>query len=633
MNVLARGGGMLVVVLVVVGGTAGLGALAGLGGTMILAALTALFCFIAANGGPLGSDLKVLAVFAPVVVVGAAGPRLLGQVSHAAAIALLVVVVFAAALLPALGARYVTVGLGLGLASVFGYGFQLTGAASVAQILGAPALAIGVVFVLRLLQGVRDPGGPTRAALADALAGPDRQSAERAVRLWLADRPRRWQARTVAAGLRCHGTAAVLRDRLRALDADQAAEVTAVLDAVERELATLAEAVRPKTAPKLAEIHRVEPRGTLPGNTRVLVDDLWTAVDAVRDAVATRDESLVDLPHHLVRTVLGREAAGALSWRSAQLRHAVRCALGMLLAAVVVAFRPGDPLTVSFLMTTFAIMQPEWRDTLAKVWQRVAGSVAGAVVLVLALWLLPNSALLPLGLVALLVGFPFMQAQPLVFNGCIVLMSVSVNAVTKHLDPGATLVEYVLLVALAVAIALLFGFAAVPGVPKPPLSQRFADATAAMAALLTAVSARLKNGPGGDPREVGPRFREAVRAHQDLVKPEPGTRAPDDTRRDAVEDSAEGLRGLAASAGALLRRGTGSAELAAFTEETATALATGTAPPDRPDLTDEEERLLADLVLADALRVSHGRTVLTSLMKVIHFPARNRDNPNSTLNG
>ncbi|WP_326837079.1 FUSC family protein [Amycolatopsis rhabdoformis] len=615
MNVLARGGGLLAVILVVVGGTAGLGAVLGLGATMILAGLTALFCFLAANGGPLVPDLKLLAAFAPAVVLGAAGPRLLGEVSQVAAIALLVVVVFCAALLPALGARYVTVGLGIGLASVFGYGFQLTGVASAGQILGAPALAIGVVFVLRLLTGLGDPGKPTRVALADALAGPDRESAERAVRLWLADRPLRWQARVVAAGVRCHATTAVLRDRLRVLDDEQAAAVTAVLDAVRTGLDVLAEAVRAKTLDPagVPELVRVEPDLDLPGDTRALIADAWTALDAVREAVVTRDESLVDFPRHIVRTALRREATGALPWRSAQLRHAVRCALGMLVAVVIASLRPGDPLTVSFLMTTFGIMQPEWRDTLAKVWQRVAGSVAGAGVLALALWLLPHSALLPLGLVALLVGFPFLQAKPLVFNGCVVLMSVSVNAVTKHLDPGATLVEYVLLVALAVAIALLFGFAAVPGVPKPSVAQRFSDATAAMGELLGSVAARLRGAAGGDAREVGPRFRAAVRTHQDLLAPEPGSRGPESAQREALDESVEGLRGLAASAGAMLQRGTGSPALAGFTADAAAALAGEAPPPARPELPDEEERLIADLVLADVLRVTHGRTVLAAV--------------------
>ncbi|MER6767795.1 FUSC family protein, partial [Amycolatopsis sp. NPDC000746] len=77
MNAIARGGGMLVAILVVVGGTAGLGVALGLGGTAMLAGLTALFCFIAATGGPLRPDLLLLAAFAPAVVIGGAGPRLL----------------------------------------------------------------------------------------------------------------------------------------------------------------------------------------------------------------------------------------------------------------------------------------------------------------------------------------------------------------------------------------------------------------------------------------------------------------------------------------------------------------------------------------------------------------------------
>ncbi|WP_409179485.1 FUSC family protein [Amycolatopsis sp. VS8301801F10] len=608
MNAIARGGGMLAAILVVVGGTAGLGVALGLGATAILAGLTALFCFIAATGGPLRPDLWLLAAFAPAVVLGGAGPRLLGEVSPVASIALLVLVVFAAALVPALGPRYVTVGLGLGMASVFGYGFQLSGTASPAQIVCAPALAVAVVFVLRLLMGLGDPGKPTRTALADALAGPDRASAERAVRLWVTDRPRAWQARVLAGGARYHGTAALLRDRLRAFDEEQAAAVTRVLDAADEQVAALAEAVRAKTVSDPPEIERSDPDVALPGDTSALLDEAWAGLSAIREAALRRDESIVDFPRHLVREALRREATGLFSWRSAQLRHAVRCALGMLVAAVIAAFRPGDPLTVSFLMTTFALMQPEWRDTLAKAWQRAAGAVAGAVVLAVALWLLPPGALLPLGIVALLVGFPFMQVQPMVFNGCMVLMSVGMNATTRHLDAVSVLMEYLLLVALAVVIGLLFGFAAVPGVPKPSVAQRFSDAVEETGELLAAVAERLRG--GGGRREVGLRFRAAARTHQDLLSPEPGSREPSAEQREALEEAGQGLRGLAASAGALLQRDGQSPEMASFAEAAAAALAGSRELPARPVEADEEERLLADLVRADLLRVHRGAEVL-----------------------
>ncbi|MBB5895791.1 FUSC family protein [Kutzneria kofuensis] len=609
MKALAQGAGMLVVIVIVVGSAAGVGAVLGLGGVTILAGLTALFCFIAANGGPLRADLKLLAAFAPAVIIGGALPRLLGEVSHIAAIAALVVVVFVAALLPVFGTRFVTVGLGLGMASVFGYGYQLTGGTSGWQIIAAPAIAVAVVIILRMLMGASDPDKPTRVALAAALTGTT-GAAERAARVWLADRPRVWQSRVLSAGARFGATMGVLKGRLQALPAEQSAALGEVIQAANDQMATLAEAVKAKSTPDdLPPVERKPPKVALPGATERLVDDLWRLIDTVHDAVTTRDRSTSNFPRHFVRQALRRELEGAFSWRSAQLRHAIRCALGMTIALTIAAFRPGDPLTVSFLMTTFAIMQPEWRDTLDKAWQRVGGALAGAAALALVLWLLPQSALMPVALVALLIGFPFMQAQPMLFNGCMVFLSVGLNASTKHLDPVSTLIEYVLLMAGAVAIGLLFGFLAVPGVPRPPLSARFADATTELQRLLRMVSNLLR----GDEvlgRTVGVRFRDAARAHQNLVAPAPGSKAPATDQQEALDEAGEGLRGLAASSLALFRLGNTAPALADFTADAARALDDGVEPPRPPADLDDEQRLIADMVVADLLRVQHARPQL-----------------------
>ena len=600
---------MLVVIVIVVGGTAGIGAALGLGSVTILAGLTALFCFIAANGGPLRADLKLLAAFAPAVVIGGALPRLLGQWSHIAAIAALVIVVFIAALLPVFGTRFVTVGLGLGMASVFGYGFQLTGAASGWQIVAAPAIAVAVVIILRTLLGARDPDKPTRVALAGALTGTS-GAAERAARVWLADRPRVWQSRVLGAGARFGATKSVLNGRQRALPADQAEALGEVLEAASTQMATLAEAVQAKSTPDdLPPVIRKQAKVPLPGATERMVDDLWRMVESVHDAVTTRDRSTSDFPRHIIRQILQRELEGAFSWRSAQLRHAIRCALGMIIALTVASFRPGDPLTVSFLMTTFAIMQPEWRDTLTKAWQRVGGALGGAAVLALVLWLLPQSALLPIALAALLIGFPFMQTQPMLFNGCMVFLSVGLNASTKHLDPVHTLIEYVLLMAGAVAIGLLFGFLAVPGVPRPPVSARLAEATTELHRLLRLVSSLLR----GDEvlgRSVGVRFREAARAHQNLVSPEPGSKPPAADQQEALEEAGDGLRGLAGSSLALFRLGNTAPALADFTADAARALEDGSEPPQPPAGLDDEQQLIADMVVADLFRVQHARPTL-----------------------
>lgn len=600
---------MLVVIVIVVGSAAGVGAALGLGNVTILAGLTALFCFIAANGGPLRADLKLLAAFAPAVIIGGALPRLLGEVSHITAIAALVVIVFIASLLPVFGTRFVTVGLGLGMASAFGYGYQLTGSESLWQIVAAPAIAVGVVIILRTLMGAGDPDKPTRVALAGALTG-GTGTAERAVRVWLADRPRVWQSRVLGAGARFRATMGVLKGRQQALPPEQAEALAEVIQAAEDQMATLAEAVKAKSTPDdLPPVERKSPKVTLPGATERLLDDLWRLLDTVHDAVTTRDRSTSNFPRYFIEQALRREVAGTFSWRSAQLRHAIRCAVGMAIALTIAAFRPGDPLTVSFLMTTFAIMQPEWRDTLAKAWQRVGGALAGAAVLALVLWLLPQSALMPIALVTLLIGFPFMQTLPMLFNGCMVFLSVGLNASSRHLDPVSTLIEYVLLMAGAVAIGLVFGFLAVPGVPRPPLSARFADATAELQRLLRMVAGLLR----GDEvlgRAIGVRFREAARAHQNLVAPEPGSKAPAVDQQEALEEAGEGLRGLAASSLALFRLGSTAPALADFTADAARVLVNGGEAPEPPAGLDDEQQLIADMVVADLLRVQHARPQL-----------------------
>ncbi|ANN18976.1 hypothetical protein SD37_27380 [Amycolatopsis orientalis] len=601
-----KGPGLLIVLLVVLGGVSGLGFTLGLGNAAILAALTALFCLIAAVGGPLWADLRLLAWFAPGLILAVGVPRLLGEVSRWAAIGLLVVIVVVAGLLPVLGSRFVTVGLGLGMASLFGYGFQLTGTASAGQILGAPALAVGVILLLRVAMGAKDPAKPTREALADALAAGTSETQERAARLWLADRPRRWTGKVLGGMFRYRAATGLLEIRRKRLDSR---EIGDILDAAKEEAVRLADAVRPPKAPEAIEPVRREEPGALPGDTARVVTALWDSLESIRTAASERDESRVDVPKGLRKELRRIELSGAFSWQSPQFRHALRCGLGVALALVVASFRPGDPLTVSFLLGTFAIMQPEWHDSLSKAWQRIGGSLGGAVVLALVLWLLPQGFLLPIGLVALLGGFSVMRTRPTIFNGCMVLMSVGMNATTKHLDPRYVLVEYLLLMVLAGAIALLFGFAAIPGVPKPGPVERFESAVGATRALLGSVGRKLR-GEDVDPRTLGREFRAAAVAHHGLLAAEPGTQEPAPGQRDALEKTAEALRGLSVTTSSLLLR-PGPAGTADAVEEAARALGTEDAAeiPVPPDA-DEEHRLVLDMIAADVVAVGEAAQTL-----------------------
>jgi hypothetical protein len=174
-------------------------------------------------------------------------------------------------------------------------------------LIAAPVIAIAVVIVLRFLLGVSDPDKPTREALADALAGRGPARMQRAVRLWLADRPRRWHAKVLASGLRFRATASIVEDRKRVSTAEQAAALDVVLDAAKAEASRIADAVRAKSTPEdFALVARKAADLDLPGETDRLVDDLWSSLEAVREAVAERSESIVDVPRTVIRQVCVR---------------------------------------------------------------------------------------------------------------------------------------------------------------------------------------------------------------------------------------------------------------------------------------------------------------------------------------
>jgi uncharacterized membrane protein YccC len=344
---------------------------------------------------------------------------------------------------------------------------------------------------------------------------------------------------------------------------------------------------------------------------------MWQGLELIRAATADRDTSPAQLPPDLGRGWLTNELRGAFNWRSEQLRHAIRCALGMLVALVVASFRPTDPFVVAFLMATFAIMQPQWRDTLTKAWQRVAGALAGATALALMIWLLevPQAVLLPIGIAALLVGFYFMQSQPIVGNGCLVFMSVAVNSTTRHVDLRSAVLEYLGLMLLAAAIGLLFGFAAVPGVREPSLDQRFEEAVEAVRELLREVASALHYRKV-DKRAISRRLRAASNTQQNLLAPSTGKEAPGERERTAIEQGADGLRSLTTTATALPRRPQTGGPLAGAIGEVARQLGPSAEPAPGlvrsllPAGADGEQRLLVDAMVADILAVHQASATL-----------------------
>lgn len=141
----------------------GLGMGFGAGSVAIIGGLVALFAVIAFLGGSLRADARVIAIVTPCLFVASVGPRLLSEVSQAAAIAATVAIVFVGALLPLISPRLVNVGQGVGMATLFSYGSAVAGPYSATQLCLAVLAGLIVAIALRVLLAPVTHAGPPAA--------------------------------------------------------------------------------------------------------------------------------------------------------------------------------------------------------------------------------------------------------------------------------------------------------------------------------------------------------------------------------------------------------------------------------------------------------------------------------------
>lgn len=489
----------------------------GAGPAAMVGGMVALFSLVAFLGGPLRTDLRLAAALAPLLFIGAVVPRVLLPVSPAASVAVAVLVVFVASLLPLWGSRLTTAGTGLGMSTLFAYGFapQGDGPAPV-QLVVAVATALALALLLRVLLGLSDPSKPTREAAANLLDG-DHPDPVTAFDLWFSDGRQRWLARVLGAATQyrlalrtltredphdaglapLQERAHALAERVRAKSPEQPGDDDAVPDhhtAADPARGGLrdTDGARPAAVQRAGESRGVSEPGEVvrdAGNGPCDVVPALTAasaaLDAVEQASADRDRTPVTVNsehRNLLRELLGGPSARL---RSVQLRHALRTALAVLLMLLVVlTLNPNDPMRATGLMTVFGILQASWRDTVAKAAPRIGALLLGSAGVALTLLLVPPRYLIWVALAALCAGMWNLLARPAVGNAFMVLMSVGLNASTRHLDPVALLQEYVVLVLLSVGIGLGVGFVVVPAMRPVPLARRIHRAVAATDAYL-----------------------------------------------------------------------------------------------------------------------------------------------------
>lgn len=482
-----------------------LGAALGAGGVTVVGALVALFALIAFLGGPLRSDIRLAAVLAPFLLAAGVVPRLLSEVSQPAGIAAVVAIVFVGALLPILGPRFDSVAQGIGMVTLFAYGAAVTGSFEPHQLVLAVIAGLIVAFALRVLFGLSDPRKETRAAIAGVL---DRQSpmTAGAFDTWVNDGAPVWLGEALEGAVRY---------RVAAQEAASVARVRgdagalATLDVLSERAESLAEQMRAKGEATRAGA----PAPVLDADAPASIQSAEAGLDMVAAALGHRDGESAHLTR-AQRAAIRVARRPAVRPRSIQLRHAIRTAIGILVMLVLAAMlRPGDPLVATVLLAAFGILQASWKQSLAKAWPRLVGVLVGAALVYVVFLTVPPGWLLPLSLVALVVGLWYMTAAPAIGYGCMVLVTVGLNVSTRHLDPTGTLLEYTALMMAAVLVATVVGFAVVPALRPLPLTARVERAWEATGAALDAMRA------GAEPMEAKPAraIREAAAARAELV--------------------------------------------------------------------------------------------------------------------
>ncbi|MEO6791463.1 MAG: FUSC family protein [Ornithinibacter sp.] len=485
--------GLIVVVVVVMGGAILIADQLGAGAGTIIAGFTAIFFTLGVGGGSLRADLRKVTWFGPLTALSASVPRIIGEHSLGAALALVCVIIFVAGLLPVLGKNYAQAGLGLGLATVLGFALQAdTG--SPRQTVGAAFVGVGFVVALRILLKVRDPSDVTRdlvaGTLTEAVPGFDQ-----AYMMWLRDKPVQWLGESLREAVRYRTIRSVLRPGDGAT-ADRAALAVAAL-------------VRAKDPDSASPGDKGPSAATGPIGSPL--DGALQALGRVEAAARGRDTTVATRAAATRRAFALASVRSVLTWRSQILRHALRTALGVLLTFVVawVVVGPNDPLVTSMATASFAILQISWTQSLFKAKQRLLGVAGGAALMAVALWILPPQALLPLSLLAALAGLWLIASNQVLSIGSFVIVSVGMNVTGGGLDPTRTLVEYVLLLFAGVLIGLLAGFAVVPHLRPDGVDERVQRTRDAVADLLRCAAEVASPAVGAAPQ---PRIVDAMAA-------------------------------------------------------------------------------------------------------------------------
>lgn len=270
----------------------------GFGTAAILAALSAMFVLIAAVGGPLRSDLRMMAWFGPCFILAVGGVRLLITVSPWAAMPVIVVIVFTAGLLPAFSSRYTTVGAALVLGVLKGFGLRLPSNLPAVSIFGGIACGVIIALLVRLGLGIGDPDLITRKVIARVLTDANVRAIDNAWTTLHADRPRKWMEDALSGSEAYRVACLILTSWLEHLSQGVSFHLHSIIDEADKEARELVGLIESKQASILTTPTQYAEREAADGlstELQEIVAGLWHSLDKVRSAALSRDMAPVTI--------------------------------------------------------------------------------------------------------------------------------------------------------------------------------------------------------------------------------------------------------------------------------------------------------------------------------------------------
>lgn len=278
-----------------------------------------------------------------------------------------------------------------------------------------------------------------------------------------------------------------------------------------------------------------------------MIESLWQSLERARIASLKRDSTPVTIAK-LPGTSFWNTCRALFSWDSSILRHALRSSFVVLVALIIASLNWGNALNSTFLCATFVMIQPTQLGTAANALQRIASAIFGVGIAAGLALFLPPRVLVPLALLALLIAFPFMFRNRVIYYAMLAAMTLLLGFSTKSLSVSTGLLAYLLYIVIAAVIALFF----IMVIPRaePNAVKRIQKAIVTVQNLLLSVSKAL-NGVEGSASRIRDDYILAARAVQNVHATVDQLTKVSQQRRDLIVQVATALEKVLADVSAL----------------------------------------------------------------------------------